>query len=325
MKVAGNDVSRVLLVDQVSPAMYDLLRQEFTEKFELVQAVPGKTASQVKDCDFILTISQVVSEEMITAGDRLKLIHKWGVGFDKIDLDAARVKGVLVARATGVNAVAVAEASVMMILALYRQLLKADSGVRNGTWPKWDLRLNNYELRGKKVGIIGFGAIGRALAGRLRGFDTEVYYYDPIVASPEDEKRLGVRGCLGIDELIPLCDIFCLHCNLTAENRGFMNAETFRAMKSNAILINMARGPLINEDDLYHALKEGEIAAAGLDVFNKEPVDPDNPLLTLPNVMLMPHVASATIDTVKLMARQIRENMGRVRDGKAVDPYYLVP
>ena len=324
MTIPGKNVPRVLIMDQVSPAMLSLLQQEFTDSFQLVKAVPGETATQAKECDFILTISQVVSEDIITAGNRLKLIHKWGVGFDKIDLDAARTQGVLVARATGVNSVAVAEATIMMILALYRQLLKADGGVRNGTWPKWDLRLNNYELRGKKVAIIGFGAIGRAVAQRLKGFETEVYYYDPIAASPDDEKRLGVRGCLGIDELLPLCDIFCLHCNLTEENREFMNAEMFSAMKSSAMLINMARGPLVNEDDLYHALKEGKIAAAGLDVFNKEPVDPDNPLLKLPNVILMPHVASATIDTVKLMARQIRENMGRVRDGKAVDPHFLV-
>jgi hypothetical protein len=171
---------RVLLVDTVSEGMFDLLKTILPAGFELVasdRSTPQAIVRQSADVDFILTISEHVTGEMINAGDRLKLVHKWGVGFDKIDLEAARKKGVLVGKATGINSPAVAEHAVMMILALYRQLLKADSGVRAGQWPKWDLRLNNYELRGKTIGIVGFGA-------RASGVDIQQAF--PSLTNPDD-------------------------------------------------------------------------------------------------------------------------------------------
>lgn len=317
----------ILLLDQLSDGMLALVKQELPAGFELSLAdksTPDAVLKQVAGADFILTISEAVTPEIIRAGKRLKLIHQWGVGYDKINLAAARARGIPVARTTGANSVAVAEHTVLLILAVYRQLVKVDNMVRGGQWPRWDLRLKSYELMGKTVGIVGFGAIGREVAKRLKGFETNTYYYDVYPASAETEKALGVMGSLPIDDLIRISDVVTINCPLNEDTRLLMNAERFRAMKKTAILVNCARGPIVDEKALYEALMQGEILGAGLDVFEHEPIDADNSLLTLPNVVVSPHTAAATRDTAAKMAQRAFENMQRVAEGLAVGKLYLV-
>jgi len=318
---------KILLLDQLSSGMLALVKRELPTGFELFLAdksTPDAVLRQAAETDFILTISEPVTPEMINAGKRLKLIHQWGVGYEKINLDAARAKSIPVARTTGANAVAVAEHTILLILAVYRQLVKADNMVRSGTWPRWDLRLKSYELMGKMVGIVGFGAVGREVAKRLKAFETKTYYYDVYPATPEQEKTLGVLGSLPLDELINTSDVVVINCPLNEQTRGLMNTDRFKAMKKTAILVNCARGPIVDEKALYWALTQGEILGAGLDVFEREPINADNPLLTLTNVILSPHTASATRDTIGKLAQRAFENMRRVSEGLKVEQIYVV-
>lgn len=318
---------KILLMDILPEEIMALVKQEMPPEFELLVPDNGTQEAISKlagEADFLITISQKVSAETIRAGKKLQLIHQWGVGYDKIDVEKARACGIPVARTTGVNSVGVAEHTIMLMIALYRQLVKADQGVRSGVWPKWDLRLNNYELRGKTIGIVGMGAVGRELAKRLKPFEVIVYYHDVFKVSPEEETALGIRGCLPLDELIRTSDVVTLHCPLNRDTRGLMNAERFRSMKKSALLINCARGPIVDEKALYGALTQGEIAGAGLDVFEREPIDPDNPLLKLSNVIFSPHVASATRDTLRLMTQRIFTNMLQIAKGLKVEEKYLV-
>ena len=196
--------------------------------------------------------------------------------------------------------------------------------LKSGKWLKGARRLSNLELRGKTVGIIGFGNIGKAVAKRLKGFETETYYYSRFKQSSEVERELRVKGCISLNQLFQKSDIITLHCVLNEETKNLINADTLKLMKKSAIIINTSRGTVVDEKALFHALKNRDIAGAGLDVFEKEPVDSDNPLLKLPNVVVTPHVAPHTRDTLKFTANRVYQNIKRVADGLAVDEQYLV-
>lgn len=318
---------KVLILDKLYLPMLELIRENAPADFEIAIAEPtGTTAyeAQLSQADFIMTISEYVNEALLEKAKNLKLVHLWGVGFDKIDVAACKARGIPVARTTGANSISVAEHAIMLMLAVYRKLVKADTLLRSGAWPRWELRMSSYELYHKKVGIVGFGQIGQHVARRLKGFETETYYYDIFTQTPEKEKELGVKGNIPLDELLTTCDVITLHCPLTDETEKMMNTAMFKRMKSTSILINCARGAIVNEADLYEALKKGEILGAGLDVFDGEPIKAGNPLITLDNVILLPHLAAATRDTSAAMARILLGNMARISQGNAIDPFYLV-
>lgn len=317
----------VLILDNIYPPMLEMIREMAPPGIEIaVAAAKGSDAyaQQLAGADFVMTISERVDAELLEAAKKLRLVHLWGVGFDKIDVAACKKKGIPVARTTGVNSVSVAEHAVMLMLAVYRKLIKGDQLLRGGVWPRYELRMSSYELFGKRVGLVGFGQIGQQVAQRLKGFETQTYYYDVYKPSPEREAELGVRGSLELDELLTTCDVVSLHCPLTAETNKMMNAAMFKRMKRTAIIVNTARGAIINETDLYEALKNNEILGAGLDVFDPEPPRPDNPLNTLDNVILTPHLASATRDTSAAMAKVVLANVVNIVGNKPIDPYYLV-
>ena len=321
---------KILYLDRKTPAKpeaFQVIRAEFAEEFDFIQGSSlsdSALESLLGECKFIIATTDVISAEMIRKGTRLKMIHKWGAGYDTIDVAAAHARGVQVARTTGANSIAVAEHAIMLMLALYRQLIDTVMELKSGQWRKGARRLTNFELRGKKVGLVGFGNIGKAVAQRLHGFETEVYYFSRFKQPPELEKKLGVKGNLPLDRLISESDIISLHCLLNEETRHLINAERLKAMKKSAILINTARGKIVDERALFQALKNGDIAGAGLDVFEKEPVDPANPLLSLPNVVVTPHVAPHTCDTLRLTANRVYQNIKQAARGLAVDDQYLV-
>jgi D-3-phosphoglycerate dehydrogenase / 2-oxoglutarate reductase len=213
---------------------------------------------------------------------------------DRIDLDACAAHGIALAKLTAGNAVPVAEHTVLLMLACYRRLPLVDRLTRAGHWGKEEARGIHRQLRGKRIGLVGFGAIGREVAGVLSGFGAELVYFDPMRAPAEVEDRLGVRF-LALDELIATADIVSLHLPLMAETAGLMDAQRIRRMKPGAVLINAARGGLVDEAALADALRDGHLAAAGLDAFSKEPPI-GNPLLDLEQTVLTPHLAGATID-----------------------------
>jgi len=256
---------------------------------------------------------------MFKAAPKLKLLHKWGIGVDKFDLDAARAARVPVAITAGANAGAVSEHTVMLMLAVYRRLSLADRKLREGVWIRPQVRGEAYQLSGKTVGILGFGNVGRMVAHRLAGFDVRILYHDIRRAEMAIERSLHATP-VPLDELLERSDVVSLHVPLTKVTRGMINAGAIARMKTGAILINAARGEVVDEAAIYDALVSGKLRGAGLDVFAKEPADPGNPLLKLDQVVVTPHTAGSAIDLVADIAQHAFRNMQAVLNGEPLSP-----
>ena len=270
----------------------------------------------VADAEFILT-TIVVDAEMIRAAPRLKLLHKWGIGVDKFDLDAARAARVPVAITFGANAGAVSEHVLMLMLATYRRLALADRKLREGVWLRPQLRAQCYQLSGKTVGLLGFGNVARMVA--LAGFEVEIIYSDIRRADMTTERSLRAKQ-VPFDELIEASDVLSIHVPLTQATKGLIGAETIARMKTGAVIINAARGGIVDEAALYDALVSGKLHGAGLDVFAMEPADPANPLFRLDQVVATPHTAGSVIDLVADIARHAFTNMQSVLSGTPLPP-----
>lgn len=221
-----------------------------------------------------------------------KLLVRFGVGFDKVDLKAASRYGIAIARTTGANTTAVAEMALTLMLSCRRRISKYQARTSAGEWVK-DI---GNELIGGTVGIIGYGSIGRRLARLLKGFDCRILAYDPF-PKKEALKADGVEA-VTLEELFTRSDAISIHVPYTEQTHHMVNRETLGLMKPTAVIVNTARGNIIDEDALYEALKSGQIAGAGVDVFAQEPLPPDSPLLTLENAVLTPHVSSQTVESL---------------------------
>ncbi len=274
--------------------------------------------TMIKDADFILT-TLTVDAEMIRAAPKLKLLHKWGIGVDKFDLDAARAARVPVAITFGANAGAVSEHTLMLMLATYRRLALADRKLRDGVWLRSQLRAQAYQLSGKTVGLFGFGNVGRMVAHRLAGFDVQILYHDIRRAEMAVEKSLRATP-VPFEELLARSDVVSVHVPLTKVTRGMVDAVAMAQMKTGAILINAARGEIVDEDALYDALVSGKLHGAGLDVYATEPADAANPLFKLDQVVVTPHTAGSVIDLVADIARHAFNNMQSVLSGRPLSP-----
>jgi D-3-phosphoglycerate dehydrogenase len=300
-------------------AMRELMAGQKPEDLDLVFVDTPEEEEKVakaQEADYILCSWTPVSGKVIESARRLKLIQKYGIGVDKIDLPAAANRSIPVCIAAGVNAVAVAETAITLMLAVYKRLCVAHNSLRAGHWLKWELRTGCYELWQKTVGLIGGGAIGRAVGKRLsKGFECRVLYYDLFRLTQETEEAVGMTYT-SREELLRQSDIVSLHVPLTPETRGMMNARAFSLMKPTAVLINTARGAVVDEPALIEALQKRRIASAGLDVFAKEPPDRDNPLLQMDNVVVMPHNGGGTVDTMKRVIGHSFENILRVEAGE---------
>ena len=230
----------------------------------------------------------VVDRSVIEAADCLKVIARYGVGVDSIDLVAAREKGIVVTNTPGANSISVAELTVGLILALARNIHSASRATSSGQWP----RLSGISLEGKVVGLFGLGAIGKQVARRLRGFDCTILAYDPFV-NESQASEVGAQ-LTSQHELILQADFISLHCPLTEETKSMVNRDFIAEMKTSAYLINTARGELVDESALLDALQRGKLKGAALDVFAIQPPDPENPLLALPQVIATPHMGAHT-------------------------------
>ena len=216
----------------------------------------------------------------------------------------------------GANSWAVADQAVLLMLAIYKQLLASDNSTREGRWAEPITGQNTFEMADKKVGILGIGNIGRQVAKRVQGFDAKVQYFDLYPLDERIAAELNVTY-VSLEELFSTSDIISCHTPLTNDTKHIVNSNTLSLMKPTAILINTSRGPVVDEEALISALQSGVIAAAGLDVFEKEPVSPDNPLLKMDNVVATPHMAGTTWDTWARRANFGFENMERIRNGEA--------
>ena len=243
-------------------------------------------------------VERTLSERLLNAMGNMKLVQLLSAGYDKVDTDAMRKSGLPVATNGGANAVAVAEHAIMSMLAVSRKLVELNTKVRNGEWRSGSLGTGGlHEIAGQTVGLLGMGMIGREVSKRLACFEASVIYHDIIRIPPADEERLSVRY-VSLDDLLESADIVSLHVPLTPQTRHIIGRAQLDRMKRSAILVNTARGGLIDPDALYEALSDGRIAGAGLDTVEPEPPAPDNPLLSLPNAIVTPHTAGPTVESL---------------------------
>ena len=275
----------------------------------------AKFASDLRDAEVLLHILRPVTEEVLTGAPRLRLVQKMGVGVDTIDLEATRRRGVAVANMPGTNTQAVAEAALMLMLATLRNLpgLDRECRVGNGWTPEQEARERRNtlgELCGRTVGLVGAGAVASRLVRPLEGLGTHVIYADR-----RERPNLGIERH-DLDDLLEASDIVSLHLPLTPETEGLIDRRALARMKPAAVLINTARGGLVEETALVEALTSGRLLAAGLDVLAEEPPPPDHPLLSLDNVVLTPHVAWLTQETLSRSFDVALENIRRLRDGQ---------
>ena len=273
-------------------------------------------AAVLRDADIAFVMAAPVPKELLAEARRLRFIQKLGAGVDRIDLDACRKQGIGLARLHAGNSVPVAEHTILLMLATYRQLPQIDRRTRAGAWNKEDARGEHRHLHGKIVGLVGFGAIGKEVAKRLRGFEVKILYYDPVRASRDVEQSLAVDYA-DLDPLVRSADIISLHLPLTPQTAGLINTERIRAMKSGAVLINCARGGLGDEAALAVALKEGRLFGAGIDAFANEP-PVGSELLELDNTVVTSHLAGATLDNFSGVIARAVENAKAVLCGEAL-------
>ena len=304
------------LAEQMKPAGFTL------------QTLPGSAsaaeiAAAMRDAEYLTGFVRFLPDEAYTQATRLKLVQVLSAGYDRVNIAGARKARVPICSNGGANSVAVAEHTLMLILAVYKKLVTFHQNVAAGRWHQGIPRtVDVYELEGKTVGLVGLGNIGQQVARRLQAFDAKVIYYDPFRRSPAEEARLGVQY-VPLNTLYETADVVSLHVPLNDQTRHMVDAEALGRMKPKAILINTCRGEVVDEQALIEALQKGRILAAGLDTQAQEPADPTNPLLTLPNVTLTPHSAGPTVDSFTKRFRNGYANIQRVANGQP--PLWVIP
>ena len=273
---------------------------------------------ELKDAEALITNGLLWTSDQIADMPKLKLLQLMSAGFNTLDVAAIREMGVEVCNNSPAVANSVAEHAIALMLLVYKRLEQGIVGVKDGVWQdhaKGGPHGALYELTGRTVGIVGLGNIGTRVAKRLAGFETTLLYYDINEFDPELERSLNVQR-VSFDELLERSDIVTVHVPLNSQTRKMFSSREFTAMKDSAVFINTCRGPVQDESELIKALQNGDIAAAGLDVFEQEPVSVDNPLLHMDNVVVTPHLAGSTQERVDRALVFSFENARRVLNGE---------
>lgn len=269
-----------------------------------------------EDADCILGSIKKIGKEEIDAATHLKLIHVPATGYNHVDVAYANAKGIPVCNSRGENASTTAEMTIALMLACLRRLSMIDARCKKGEWHSWTWRHDSYELRDKVIGIIGGGAIGRMVLKRLQGWDCKAFlYYDPYPMPEELEKELHCKR-VDFETLLKESDVVSLHCPLTPETRGLIGEEQFKLMKPNAIIVNEARGAVIDDKALVKALEEGKIWGAAIDTWEKEPLDPEDPLVKMEKNITTSHLGAATRETVCRCFGVAFDNILRFENGE---------
>ena len=276
--------------DELPPSHDEILR--------LVRGVDGLLC---------LLTDKIDTDIIEAAGFQLKVISACSVGVDNVDLAAATARGIPVGNTPGVLTDATADLAFALLLAAGRRVVEADRLVKKGGWKTWGLAfMLGADLRDATLGIVGFGRIGRAVAHRATGFGMRIIFSEPEKAAPEN----GVQAAqVDLDTLLAQSDFITVHTPLTPETKGMIDSAAFGKMKPTAVLVNTSRGPVVNQSDLYEALKSKRIFAAALDVTDPEPLPMDSPLLELENCIVVPHIASASVQTRQMMSQMAAENL----------------
>ncbi len=294
---------RLLVTDELSPEAVALLHDNEDIHFDVVKGLsPEELANEIVGYDALIVRSSAkATAGVIAAADKLRVIGRAGVGVDNIDIAAASEKGIVVMNTPGANTVATAEHTMALLLAMCRHVVPAAASLRAGRWDRKFYK--GIEMRGKTIGIVGLGRIGRRVARRCRAFGMDVICFDPYLS---DERAHEMRiERVSMDELLARADFISIHAALTPKTRGIIGEEAIAKMKPGVRIVNAARGALIDEPALIAALESGQVAGAALDVLTQEPADPANPLLHMDNVVVTPHLAASTQEAQRQVGLQV--------------------
>ncbi|MEH7745722.1 D-glycerate dehydrogenase [Neobacillus drentensis] len=296
----------------------DKLSSQFLVKMWSEENVPvprDVLFKEIEEVDgLICLLTEKIDEEVLSKAKQLKVISNIAVGYNNIDIQTATEEGMIVTNTPGVLTETTADLTFTLLMSAARRVVEGSDYLRSGKWGAWSLmQMTGQDIYGATLGIIGLGRIGEALVKRAKGFDMNVLYHNRT-RKLEKEEQLGIHY-REMKDLLQQSDFVCLLLPYSPEVHHLIGKEELSLMKKDAILINTARGGIVDEEALYHSLKNGEIWGAGLDVFEQEPVSLDHPLLSLPNVVTLPHIGSASVKTRMKMAHLAADNMLSVLTG----------
>ncbi|MDA9717699.1 hydroxyacid dehydrogenase [Candidatus Pelagibacter sp.] len=300
---------KILIIQPIHEAGIKLLRDNSNYEYEIIENLEAQDIkSKISNCDAISIRTAKLSGELINCSKNLKIISRHGVGYDNIDLTASKEKNITLAITSTANAVAVAEHVLFMLLNIAKRKSMYDETVKSGNFSNRNKLPKTIEIWNKNILIAGFGRIGQCLIKRCQGFEMNVFVYDPFV-SKELVESLGGKKVENLEDSIKNMDAVSLHVPLNDKTKNLINYNLLKTMKKNCIIINAARGGVINEIDLDRALNENLIFGAGLDVFEQEPPDQSNPLLKNEKVFLSPHTAAFTEECMVRMGKETIQNI----------------
>ena len=316
-------MKKIAMIGEYPASVMESFRSLSNGNFSIIEVHGYDEYDKLNDVDYIILRTLKMDRETIMKLGNVRLIHRWGAGYDTVDIKAAEERGISVAITAGVNSWAVSELAVLLMLAVYRHLVDLDTQVKRGEWNR-DIYLNDsHTIYGKTVGIVGCGNIGKKVAVKVQAFGARTVYFDTFRMPESTEKKLNLEF-MKLDDLLAVSDIVSLHLPAIPETEGFVDDDFFRKMKRGSVLINSARGSLIKEDALITALKSGQLGGAGLDTIVKEPVLKDDPLLSCDNIVITPHIGAATIDISSTMVECVWNNIQEIEAGRQIKKPFLV-
>jgi D-3-phosphoglycerate dehydrogenase len=302
-------MKKILIIQDINEKGRELLKNHPDYEFEVIEDVNDPSLKdKIIDCDGASLRTAKLPGEIINLGKKLKIISRHGVGYDNIDLETCKKKNIAITITATANAVAVAEHVMFMLLSISKRKNMYDDSVKTGNFSDRNKLPKTQEIWGKNILIAGFGRIGQCLIKRCLGFEMNVFVYDPFV-SAEKIESLGGKKVEDLKKAVKTMDAISLHIPLNNETKNMINLDLLKTMKKNCIVINAARGGIINENDLDQALNEDLIFGAGLDVFEVEPPEKSNPLLKNDKVFLSPHTAAFTEECMIRMAKETTQNI----------------
>ena len=302
-------MKNILIIQPIDKSGIEILENHSDYNFEIIDGTDlEEIKKKIIECDGISIRTAKLPAEVIRGAKNLKIISRHGVGYDNIDLEAAKEKNITISITATANAVAVAEHVMFMLLNISKRKDMYDKTVKSGRFNDRNKLPKTIELWNKNILIMGFGRIGKSLIKRCIGFEMNVYIYDPFV-SKEEIESLGGKKIEDLKEGVKKMDALTLHIPLNEKTKNIINYDVLKNMKKNCIIINASRGGIINENDLNKSLNENKIFGAGLDVFDTEPPDNDNPLLKNDKTFLSPHTAAFTEECMVRMGKETIQNI----------------
>ena len=302
----------ILLTNHYERIAFNILKNAVRDDFDLKilpEATRDALLNQVEEADYLLVSGRLsIDEEVISKATNVKMIQRTGVGLDNIDLKCLEENGIPLYVNSGVNSESVAEYAVMLMLATIKRNYQVNTQIRNGVWRKQPTGLITETISGKTVGIVGMGNIGKKVACMLSGFDIRLVYYDINKLDAEDEEKYGILY-VPFEEMLGTADIVTLHCPYDSSKGILFGNDEFSKMKDGAVIVNTARGRLIDQEALVKALETGKISACGIDTFEDEPIGKDCPLLKYEQALLSPHIAGLSYDAFDKMMNLGIENI----------------